>query len=160
MWIGLMNGCALLRAILRFEQKLEYTEDGHRIWTGARSCGGKGVYKRKKRHKGKKRPNVLYGKFWVGPGKTVSAHVFAAFIAGKIKSLRVPEGMHLDHHCSRGGLCVDCTELKTAKENIELARTRPIRATPPPRPKRVRRKSGNPVNFHQRQKTSLTIAAE
>lgn len=149
-----LNGCQIIKAMLRFEQKLVVTEDGHRVWNGAQTKGGKGRYKINKhcnigkRLKGKRKSNAnnpAYGKFWVGPDKkqTVQAHVFAAFVAGKIPTLRVPEGCHLDHHCHHGTLCVDCTELVAAEINLERARTRPIgRDTllvPPSQRKRQRR---------------------
>lgn len=126
-----MNGCQIIKAMLRFEQKLLTMANGCRVWNGAQTKGGVGCYKRKKRCKGKRRPNAnnpAYGKFWVGPDKkmTVQAHVFAAYVAGKIPTLRVPDGHHLDHCCQHGTLCVDCTELVSAEVNLERARTRPI----------------------------------
>jgi hypothetical protein len=165
-----MNGCAIIRAILRFEQKLERTERGCRIWTGAQTKGSRGKYKRKKRCKGKRRPNNSspYGKFWVGPGQkdTVQAHVFAAFLAGKIKTLRVPAGMHLDHDCEHGTLCVDCTELVPCGVNCQRAKTRPIPKStlPPPskrkpRRRRIQRTSGNPKKSLPVAKKNLTSEA-
>lgn len=162
-----MNGCQIIKAMLRFEQKLITTEDGHRIWTGAQTKGGPrggSCYKIKKRCgvkrlKGTRKPmngSPPYGKFWVGPDKkqTVQAHVFAAFIAGKIGKLRVPCGMHLNHKCHHGTLCVDCTELVTAEANLEQARRGAIgrESVPPPPSKRRKpsrrgkRRTGNPVS--------------
>lgn len=158
-----ITACAMLLAIPRFLAKTEVTASGCRIWTGAQTKGGLGKYKVRKcngktRLKGKPRPNdknPSYGKFWVGPGKkdTVQAHVFAAWLAGKIQTFRVPNGFHLDHHCEHGNgtLCMDCTELVPAAVNLERARTRPIlKATrlPPsklkPRSRAKQRGSGNP----------------
>jgi hypothetical protein len=93
-----------------------------------------------KRRKGKRRKNnsPFYGKFWVGPGQkdTVNAHVFAAWLAGIIPTPRVPVGMHLAHSCQHGSLCMDCLRLVPAAVNLEEARTQPIRATHPERPKK------------------------
>jgi len=112
----MITGCAIIAAIPRFEHKLQQRGQ-HRLWQGAQTRGGK--------HKGHKAGGP-YGQFWVGPAKsdTVKAHVFAAFLAGKIPTLRVPAGMHLDH-CCENTLCVDCTELVIAKVNLERRHTRP-----------------------------------
>lgn len=168
---GSMNGCAIIRAMLRFEAKLEYTEDGCRVWCGAQTRGSRGRYVRKKRHKGKRRANngPKYGQFWIGPEKrdTIKAHIFAAFLAGKISTPRVPQGMHLAHSCKHGSLCVDCTRLVPASVNLGEARTAPIRAKHRPSPselkprsRRKRKQPGNPEKFRHRQKEALTIAAE
>ena len=127
-----MNGCQIISAMVRFEAKLLTMPNGCRIWNGAQTKGGVGRYKikklnGKKRLKGKPRPKdnlPPYGKFWVGPDKknTVQAHVFAAFMAGKIPTLRVPDGCHLDHRCQHGTLCVDCTELVPSTVNLQRAR--------------------------------------
>lgn len=156
-----MNGCQILSAIMRFERKLITMDNGCRVWNGAQTKGGLGRYKVKKhkdrkRLKGKPRPNgnnPAYGKFWVGPHKknTVQAHVFAAFLAGKIPTLRVPDGFHLDHRCDHGTLCVDCTELVPAEVNLQRAREGRIgRADIPPpsqRRKPSRRRSRKPGNL-------------
>lgn len=160
-----MTGCQIIRAMLRFEAKLITMPNGCRIWNGAQTKGGRGCYKIKKlgerkRLKGKRRcckNSPPYGKFWVGPDKkhTVNAHVFAAFIAGKIPTLRVPEGMHLDHRCRHGTLCVDCTELVPFDVNLQRARQGAIGRIdlPPPSQRRkphkkaTRRKPGHPKKF-------------
>lgn len=122
-----MTGCQIISAMLRFEAKLVTMPNGCRIWNGAQTKGGRGCYTRKKRCKGKRRSTANsppYGKFWVGPDKkhTVNAHVFAAYVAGKIPTLRVPDGCHLDHRCEHGTLCVDCTELVPCQVNLQRAR--------------------------------------
>lgn len=108
----MITGCAIIAAIPRFENKLLH-ERHHRVWQGAQTRGG--------RHNGR-RAGGPYGKFWVGPGPkdTVQAHVFAAYLDGKLRTPRVPAGMHLDHDtdaCPYGTLCVSCTELVTAAVN-------------------------------------------
>jgi hypothetical protein len=163
------TGCQLIAAMVRFEKKLYITEDGHRLWAGAQTRGGVGVKGRCKcdrRRKRKTDGNPFYGKFWVGPDKkaTIQAHVFAAFFAGKIPTLRVPDGMHLAHSCPHGSLCVDCTRLVPAHVNLEEARTAPIRAHHNPLPfkrdkrsKRRQRKPGNPFKVSRQQKEGCTI---
>jgi hypothetical protein len=123
----MINGCSIIAAIPRFERKLRKAGEC-RVWQGAQTRGGK--------CKGRGRGGGPYGKFWIGPAQTdtIQAHVFAAFLDGKIPTLRVPEGMHLDHdldNCPHGSLCVACTELVTAEVN--LARRHSRRIAPQPR---------------------------
>lgn len=157
-----MNGCYLISAILRFEKKLERQANGCRVWTGAQTKGGKGRFKRDKRRKCKNAGGP-YGKFWVGPGKkdTVQAHVFAAFIAGKIPTLRVPDGVHLDHYCQHATLCVDCVEPVSCEENLRRRWERPLPKATLPAPskrrkprRRTQRPSGNPEKLATGKKTS------
>jgi hypothetical protein len=149
------TGCQLIGAILRFEKKLDRQENGCRVWTGAQTKGGKGRCKRDRRRK-RKNSGGPYGKFWVGPGQkdTVQAHVFAAFLAGKIPTLRVPDGIHLDHFCQHATLCVDCVEPVTCEENLRRRHTRPLPKADRPAPSKLRRRRravrkgpGNPKKF-------------
>jgi hypothetical protein len=112
-----LTPCYLLALEARFMKRLEVMPDGCRVWRGAQSRGGK-------------RPSSgPYGSFYIDrEHNAVRAHVFAAFLAGKIPGLRVPEGFNLDHHCHHGTLCVDCTELVTKQVNLERRWTRPLQS--------------------------------
>jgi len=103
-----LTPCYLMQLEARFLQYLDVKADGCRVWTGAQSRGGQRPY------------SGPYGSFWVdSEHNTVRAHIFAAFLAGKIPDLRVPEGKHLDHGCDHGTLCVDCTELVPKAVNLQ-----------------------------------------
>jgi hypothetical protein len=109
-----LTGCQIIAADLRFA-KLSMAVGKCRLWLGARSRGG-----------GKRKGGGPYGSFNPGAGlQTVRAHVWAAWRAGKIKELRVPAGMHLDHECNQS-LCVEgvCIVLKPKAVNLELRWTR------------------------------------
>lgn len=111
-----LTPCQIMKIEARFLRHLKTMPNGCRIWMGARSRGGN------RPHSGP------YGSFRIDrQHNSVRAHVFAAFLAGKIPSLRVPAGMNLDHSCVYGTLCVDCTELVPATVNRERAHSRPIR---------------------------------
>jgi hypothetical protein len=104
-----LTPCYLMQLEARFLQYLENKPDGCRVWTGAKSRGGQRPW------------SGPYGSFWVdSEHNTVRAHVFAAFLAGKIPTLRVPLGQNLDHGCDHGTLCIDCTEL--VPKGVNLAR--------------------------------------
>ncbi len=80
-----------------------------RIWTGARSKGGK-------------RPKSgPYGSIWIPGVGGVRLHVAVAWAVGLIPEPRVPAGMNLDHGCERT-LCAEWThyELIPAVKNQEL----------------------------------------
>jgi len=97
----------------RFERHLKRMPDGCRIWTGAQSRGGNRPY------------SGPYGSFYIDrEHNAVRAHIFAAFLAGKIPTLKVPEGFHLDHGCDHGTLCVDCTELVPKEVNLARGRAK------------------------------------
>lgn len=65
-----------------------------RLWTGAKSKGGG-------------RPSSgPYGSIWIPGVGGVRVHVAVAWVAGLIPSLRVPEGMNIDHRCERT-LCME-----------------------------------------------------
>lgn len=102
-----LTPCRLLELEARFLKHLDVKPDGCRVWTGAQSRGGQRPY------------SGPYGSFYIDrEHNAVRAHVFAAFLAGKIPSLRVPAGHHLDHGCDHGTLCVDCTELVPIAVNL------------------------------------------
>ncbi len=91
-----------------FGIKTKRLECGCRRWLGARSRGGQ-------------KPDAnWYGSFNTGRdvAGVVRAHVWAAWRAGLIPDLRVPEGFQLDHRCE-DTLCVEalCFELVTGGEN-------------------------------------------
>lgn len=107
--------CRILLLESRFLAKTARGEGGCLIWTGAQSVGGQ-------------RPSSgPYGSFWVGSGiSAVRAHVWAAWRAGIIPSLRVPIGKHIDHICTNT-LCVDAEHFELVDAEINLTRrwTRP-----------------------------------
>lgn len=105
--MAVLTPCRLLQLEARFLKHLEVKPNGCRVWTGAQSRGGQRPY------------SGPYGSFYIDvEHNAVRAHIFAAFLAGKIPSLRVPPGHHLDHTCEHGTLCVDCTELVPWRENL------------------------------------------
>ena len=103
----------LAALVARFERYLVSMPGGCRVWTGAKSKGGQRPW------------SGPYGSFWVDKEhNTVRAHVFAAFVAGKLTELRLPPGLQLDHTCDHGTLCVDCTELVPGSENLKRGRAK------------------------------------
>lgn len=102
-----LTPCYVLALEARFLRHLQQTPSGCRVWTGAQSRGGN-------------RPaSGPYGSFYIDrEHNAVRAHIFAAFLAGKIPFIKVPCGMHLDHTCQHGTLCVDCTELVPYQVNL------------------------------------------
>lgn len=108
-----LTPCYLIKLEARFLQHVETKPDGCRVWTGAQSRGGQRPY------------SGPYGSFYIDKEhNAVRAHVFAAFLAGKIPSLRVPPGHHLDHGCDHGTLCIDCTELVPIPVNLARGRAK------------------------------------
>lgn len=76
-----LTPCYLIKLEARFLQHCEVMPDGCRVWRGAQSRGGQRPY------------SGPYGSFYIDKEhNAVRAHVFAAFLAGKIPSLRVPLG--------------------------------------------------------------------
>lgn len=151
----------MLLAILRFERKCQHMPNGCRVWTGAQTAGGRGKGPRGGKAKGKNGGGGPYGNFWLGPTQkdTVKAHVFAAFIAGKIPTLRVPLGYHLDHDCDHGPLCVDCTELVPDIVNLQRIHTRPQRMDTRPVVSRLKRDRKRQRSFAASERKLLTQPA-
>lgn len=82
-----------------------------RIWEGARTKGGK-------------RPGSgFYGSIRIPgvPGGGVRAHVAAAWVAGRLKEPRLPDGMHLDHECERS-LCIEDEHFELVPALVNLKR--------------------------------------
>ena len=113
-----LTPCYLLALEARFMKHVEVAPSGCRVWRGTQSRGGK-------------RPSSgPYGSFYIDrEHNAVRAHVFSAFLDGKIPSLRVPSGHNLDHHCEHGHgtLCLDCIKLVPEEVNRELRWTRPLK---------------------------------
>jgi hypothetical protein len=92
----------------RFLTKTRFCEHSHcLIWTAGQSRGGERTHRQKP-----------YGTFWVAEGLVVRAHVYAGCSFGLIPSLKLPDGMNLDHTCENT-LCVSPyhLELVTKLEN-------------------------------------------
>ncbi len=98
--------------IIRFLSFIEVCkETGCHIWCGTRSFGGG------------QNGNAPYGSF--APGgevdNTVRAHVFAGWLYGLIPTLKVPEGMNLDHTCVNS-LCVRRGHLELVTKQVNQDR--------------------------------------
>jgi len=107
--------CMWLVLDARFYAKTKRTHCGCLEWTGAQSRGGQ-------------RPSSgPYGSFWIPGINAIRSHVYAAWRAGIIPSLRVPFGMNLDHSCTNT-LCVepDHLSLISAFDNQTLRWTREV----------------------------------
>lgn len=103
----LLRPCRLILLDARFVSRTRRLPCGCLEWMGAKSIGGG-------------RTGTYYGSFNACEfGGTVRAHVWVAWRAGIIPSLRVPEGQHLDHECDNT-LCVEekCLRLLPFLENI------------------------------------------
>lgn len=111
-----MTGCLRLIVLTRLLQKsrvLLGSRNGNRkpcrLWTGGQSKGGG-------------RPSSgPYGSIWIPGIGSVRAHVAAAWIAGKIPSLRVPEGMNIDHTCERT-LCIEDDHFELVPKQVNQER--------------------------------------
>lgn len=113
-----MTPCQRLSIEARFLTYVEPMANGCMIWTGARSKGGPGKEGRKKR-------GGPYGSFHVTKEiGSKRAHIVWAWLSGRIPTLSVPDGHHLDHEC-KSTLCVCCQKLVTKSENLSLSKTRP-----------------------------------
>lgn len=114
-----LTGCQQIALEARFLKYVRPLPSGCLIWTGAQTSGG---FAAKGKSKSRGGP---YGSFKVGKdaeGKnhgTRRAHIVWAFLRGRIPTLRVPEGHHLDHTCKSGTLCIECTELVPSLVNLQ-----------------------------------------
>lgn len=117
-----LTGCQRIALEARFLQYVHRLPSGCMIWTGSRSQGGGGKEKRSR--------GGPYGTFNVGKdrhGNKIGpkrTHIVWAFLTGKLPSLCVPPGLHVDHECDSGTLCVACTEVVTEAVNLERNWTR------------------------------------
>lgn len=93
------------------------------LWTGGKSRGGDRWSEK-----------AWYGTF--NPGGVVRggvrAHVYAAYVAGIIPDLRIPEGMNLDHCCEQS-LCCNPLHIDLVSKHVNQERrmrpwTRPFDA--------------------------------
>jgi hypothetical protein len=108
----MLTGCDRIRIEARFLRHTKRLPSGCLIWTGAQSSGGPGA-----KFKNRGGP---YGSFKVSAAEgTRRAHIVWAWLRGRIPTLRVPKGHHLDHTCHSSTLCVECTELVTDTVNLK-----------------------------------------
>lgn len=82
------------------------------MWTGGKSRGGERYSEQ-----------AFYGTFNPGGEVTggVRAHVYIAWVHGLIPSLKVPEGMNLDHRCHRA-LCCNPFHLELVEAGLNQQR--------------------------------------
>lgn len=128
-----MNGCQRIAIEARFLGYIERLSNGCMIWTGAQSQGGRGRENRPAR-------GGPYGSFWINSEYGAKrAHIVWAWLSGLIERPAVPEGKHLDHVCESGPLCVSCLEVRSARRNLQLSRTRDPKKDPAQRAKAIQR---------------------